>query len=128
MAHAAAELKTIRPATVAAVMRNEMVNARGKFVRDHAVEKFSKCMGHGQLKPLPEAACSADLSAMAIVKYSGTITVSAHSSSNTVASQFGRPPPSSEFSRRRRRAGVVTAAGPGGVRLVAIRATLLGGG
>src|SRR4051812_24745540 len=117
----------MRPATVAAVIRNEMVNARGKFVRDHAVLKFSKCIGHGQPKPLPEAACSPDFSAMATVKYSGTITVSAHSRSSTVATQFGRPPSESSLSRRRR-VGVATAAGPGGVRLVAIRATLLGGG
>src|SRR5690349_5815456 len=128
MAQAAAELRKIRPATVKTVMSNEIVNARGKFVSDQAVAKLSKCIGHGQAKPVPEAVCCADFRAMATVKYNGMSTVSEQRINSAVATQFVRPPSSGSLRRRRRAAGAAMAAGPGGVRLVAIRVTLLDGG
>ena len=55
----------IVPATVAAVTSTETVNARGKFVSDHASWKPLVLKGAGREKTLPSTACSVVLKAVA---------------------------------------------------------------
>ena len=71
-------------------MNAEMTNARPKFVNCHASAKLLKLSGDGRLNPVPDAACSDVLSAIATVKYMGSSTASDASASSPVSRQLTR--------------------------------------
>ena len=91
MAYDAKAPSRIVPATVAAVMTSEMMNARGKFVRLQACAKPSTLGGAGTENALPSTAWAVVLKAIVTVTYKGTITVSEQRASTSVSDQLTPP-------------------------------------
>src|SRR5690606_18747295 len=89
-------------------------SACGKLVRSQATAKLSQLIGQGSSKPVPDASCAGVFSATATARYSGMMTVRAHTAMSAVAHQLVRRVSDGSPPERRRRRGTTTAvvAGP----------------
>src|ERR1700751_777972 len=90
--HAASALTRISPTTAMTVTSRLIENASGKSVRSHAARKFPHWIGQGKLNPVPGPVWAGDFRAMAMAKYSGTMTIRETIAMTTVSPQLIRPP------------------------------------
>ncbi len=117
---AASALTRISPTTAMTVTSKLIENASGKSVRSHGGRKFPHWIGQGKLKPVPVPVWAGDFRAMAMAKYSGTMTTRAMIAMTSVSPQLTEP------SREGRRRSRCAARATGGevVTWVAIRDSL----